>query len=71
METKALIGVKDVAKEFGIHPIGINYLIRIGRLKATKFAGVWVIDPDSLEELRRYRAVKALKKAAQVKQEDL
>jgi hypothetical protein len=62
MSTQKFIGIADVAKEFGVTTVYINNLIHFGSLKATKFAKVWVVDPESLETLRRHRANKAMKK---------
>jgi len=49
----AIISASEAAKRLGITRARLYCYIRDGRLKATKFASVWMIDTKDLAKLKR------------------
>jgi len=50
MSTKKPITVDEAAGILGVVPDHVRLLIRRGRIQATKFATVWLVDPVSVKK---------------------
>jgi excisionase family DNA binding protein len=50
MSTKQPITVDEAARTLGVVPDHVRLLIRRGRIQATRFSTVWLVDPASVNE---------------------
>ena len=50
MDIGSSVTVKDAADRLGVSQSRIRHLCDTGRLKASKFGGVWAIDAESLQD---------------------
>lgn len=50
MSTKKPITVEEAAGILGVVPDHVRLLIRRGRIQATRFSNVWLVDPGSVKK---------------------
>ncbi|RYG38679.1 DNA-binding protein [bacterium] len=55
-EPEKPLTVADVAATLGVTPRRVNAMITAGRLVATKFGDVWMINPSDVEAVRVRKA---------------